>query len=396
MLTKVDQTLIETLMYAGTWLSSSDYQAANSAIDIARENATTAAALATALATINTLTTQKAAALLARDAAIAAKDEEFRLKNLAINAFSNHMVSHSSGTSGTLGTTTTTTLASGPPQVAPSISTSSVGTAGPGVNFNLAGNFPAPMTGTSSGVSFGSTYASSIGAQYSRTNQSTLSVNVPHGMTSGNYKIYAKNPAGVGTSPFDFNVVGAAPPTVIVQWKVYVGDPIGALSANRSYTQWFPPNNQPQDSLVISTENAQGTEVLQVTLSTNATINAYSGSILNGPYISGSFSVPLVNNQLKIKLVRTLSNGANTDVGHRNQVKLGTGADGDPTIHFQTRHNSAAGVWDPYFDNWVWNSNTAYAHVPGDWMIFTASQLFSNVNSGVQLPLYLEAVTQAG
>ena len=390
MLTKVDPTLIETLMYAGTWLSSSDYQAANSAIDIARENATTAAALATALATINTLTTEKAAALLARDAANAAKDEEFRLKNLAINAFSNHMLSHSSGTSGTQGTTTTTTLASGPPQVAPSISTSSVASAGPGYNFNLVGNFPAPMTGTSSGVSFGSTYASSIGAQYSRTNQSTLSVNVPHGMTSGNYKIYAKNPAGVGTSPFDFNVVGAAPLTISVNWRVYVG----YLNAtNTAYSQWFPPVSQQEDSFYITIQNPNtNVDTPYISLSTKATLDTHSGSHY-GPYISGSFSYPLVNNQIKFKLIRILSNGANTDVGHRNQVKLGA-----DTIHLQTRlASSTPGDYEPSFNPWVYNSNSAYAH-PGEWMIFTANQLFSNYgySNQVQLPLHLEAVTQAG
>ena len=390
MLTKVDPTLIETLMYAGTWLSSSDYQAANSAIDIARENATTAAALTTALATINTLTTQKAAALLARDAANAAKDEEFRLKNLAITALSNHMASHSSGTSGTQGTASTAGTqgtagsAGAVATVAPSINTTSVSGGGAGYQFGISGNFPATITGVSFGLT---TYVGSTGAQFARINQNLINANVPPNMTSGDYNIYVANAAGVGTSPQKFQVVGIAPPTIIVNWRVYVG----ALSLG-NYADWFPPAalSPPgsYDSLSLVFDIGNGAEVQPLILGPIASINAHSSTFANG-YISGNFNVTPVNGQIKFRLIRGLSSGANTNVGHRNQVKL----DG-VTIHYQNRNGSAP-EYNNYFNGWTYNTgNTAYTvQQAGGWMIFTVGQLFNGAQPRV---LNIESVTMSG
>jgi hypothetical protein len=389
MLTKVDPTLIETLMYAGTWLSSSDYQAANSAIDIARENATTAAALATALATINTLTTEKAAALLARDAALTAKNQEFQAKTLAITALSSHMSTHSSGTAGTQGTASTAGTAGtsgssgGPPQVAPSINTTSVTGGGAGYQFGITGNFPAPITG----VSFGLTaYAGSTSAQFARTNQNLITANVPPNMTSGDYNIYVANAAGVGTSPQKIQVVGIAPPTIIVNWRVYVGS-----LTQGNYADWFPPSagsaSGYYDYLSLAFDIGNSQEVQPLNLSTNASINVHSSTFQNG-YISGNFNVTPVNGQIKFRLIRGLSNGANTNVGHRNQVKL----DG-VTIHYQNRNGSAPD-YNNYFNTWTYNTgNTAYTIQAGGWMIFTVGQLFNGAQPRV---LNIESVTMSG
>ena len=166
MVTKVDPTGTETLMYSGTWLSSSDYQAANAATDIARENAITAAALATALATIDTLRDQRNTEFNLKTAAITAKND-------AINALNNHMsLSHSSGTSGTQGTAGSAgtqgtagsagTSGSSVVVVAPSISYTSVSSGPAGTQFGIAGNFP----GTISEVKF-SSYSTLTSANHS-------------------------------------------------------------------------------------------------------------------------------------------------------------------------------------------------------------------------------------
>jgi hypothetical protein len=359
MVTKVDPTGTETLMYTGTWLSSSDYQAANAATDIARENAETAAALATALNTINTL-------------------------NDIISRFG------SSGTSGTSGPTTTvaptTTIAPAPtttaptttlfvsPPAVPSISFSAPSSGPPGTTFGLNGTFP----GVILGVSLGTSAAGNI-TLFNQIDASTVVATVPN-LPAGMYTMYAQNGTGTGASAGQFQVTGAQSTPISVNWRVYVGIP---NAANTLYADWLTG-----DSFVITTQDpTTGVDTIQLALNTKASIDAKSASLLNG-YISGSFPYTLVDNQIKFKLVRTLSN-ASGNIANRNQVKLGTGADFDSMIHFQTRNYIDSGSYDNFFDPWTYSSNTAYTHLPGDWMIFTVTQLFNN---GEQLPLHLEAV----
>jgi hypothetical protein len=188
------------------------------------------------------------------------------------------------------------------------------------------------------------------------------------------YTMYVRNPAGFGTSAGQFEVTGSSSP-ILVNWRLYVG-PLN--QGGTVYSDWFPPTSfNINDQFNIITLNG-ATETVQVAIGSNASIAAYQ--VVNG-YINGSFNYTPVDGQIKFKLIRPLSNGANLGTAHRNQVKLG-----GVTIHYRNR-NGSTGAYNPYFDDWVYNQ--AYT-VSGDWMIFTTGQLFSN---GTQAILDLEAVT---
>jgi len=353
MVTKVDPTGTETLMYSGTWLSSSDYQAANAATDIARENAITAAALATALETIRTL-------------------------NNIISGFG------SSGTSGTSGPTTTvaptTTIAPAPAQTTtttlfaqsvglPAISGSAPSSGAPGTPFGIAGNFP----GTILEVALGGTEAGLIG-NFTQTNASSITATVPN-LLPGLYTMYVRNSAGFGTSAGKFEVIGASSP-ITVNWRLYVGPLNGG---NTAYIDWFVGLNlNNSDQFTIKTLNGV-VETTHVTIGTKASIDAYL-MINNDGYISGSFNYTAVNGQIKLKLTRTLNPGAGVSNFNKNQIAL------DQTvIHYQNR-NGSTNAYSNYFDPWVYNSSYT---VSDGWVTFTTGQLFIQ---GEQVSLDLQSI----
>ena len=384
MVTKVDPTGTETLMYSGTWLSSSDYQAANAATDIARENAITAAALATALATIDTLRDQRNTEFNLKTAAITAKND-------AINALNNHMsLSHSSGTSGTQGTAGSAgtqgtagsagTSGSSVVVVAPSISYTSVSSGPAGTQFGIAGNFP----GTISEVKF-SSYSTLTSANQSlafnvasfqKIDNSSISAVVPAlSGGPGDKYIYVKNSAGWGTSPGTFNVT-LVPIVISVNWKLYVGN-----LSNNSYNDW-----RNGDTFTIQTRIGLA-DTTHITITTKQQIDSIGG--LSNGYISGSFPYTLADNYIKIKLTRELSNGANVDTANINQIRLGS----DLAIHYQNRSGSAP-EYDPYFNQWVYNVNTgAYPQADG-FVWFATGHLFEYDNGvrGAAIPLQIESV----
>ena len=359
MVTKVDPTGTETLMYTGTWLSSSDYQAANAAGDIARENAETAAALTAARATIDSL-------------------------NKIIRAFG------TSGTSGTSGPTTTiaptTTLAPAPAQTTtttlfpiviglPAISGSSPSQGAPGSTFGLVGNFP----GTIQSVALGTSGAGYINQSFTQIDAGSVVVTVPN-LPAGLYTMYAQNQTGVGTSASQFQVTGASSP-ILVNWRLYVGAP-GSTSGAGAVTYYHgfaaPPigsANAGYDRFRIVTLNgAEQTD--QVSIISTADV---VGKTAVGGYFSGSFNYQPVDGQIKFKLIRTGYAFINEYTGI-NEIIL-SNDNGDAVIHNQlTGFQDEQGVWQ-------YSADSQY-QVSGDWIIFTTGQLFNN---GEQRTLTLTA-----
>jgi hypothetical protein len=361
MVTKVDPLGTESLMYTGTWVSSSDYQAANNAADIARENAVTAAALATALETIRTLTKLK--------------DDALKAKSDAQSALSTHMLTHTNGGGNTGSTTTvaptttaapTTTLQ---PVGLPSISYSTPSQGQPGTPFGIAGNFP----GTISEVALGGTAAGFIGT-FQQNDASSITATVPN-LLPGLYTMYVRNSAGFGTSAGKFEVIGASSP-ITVNWRLYVGPLNGG---NTAYIDWFVGLNlNNSDQFTIKTLNG-AVETTHVTIGTKASIDAYL-MINNDGYISGSFNYTAVNGQIKLKLTRTLNPGAGVSNFNKNQIAL------DQTvIHYQNR-NGSTNAYSNYFDPWVYNSSYT---VSDGWVTFTTGQLFIQ---GEQVSLDLQSI----
>lgn len=242
MVTKVDPLGTESLMYTGTWVSSSDYQAANNAADIARENAVTAAALATALATINTLNLEKSLLTTQKNAAIAQKNTAIAEKNTAVTAFATHMaIPHNTGTGGPPPPTTTTTTA---PAIVEAISGFGPQTGNVGSTVALSGNFNFGNPGT---IKVGSTPAT-ISSVAPNNNQISFTipagVNIGTGNASGtpNLIYYTSSNGSVSTSAGPFTVTEPANTTTTVHYHVYVGNRTGSAGAY-TYADW--PMDQP-------------------------------------------------------------------------------------------------------------------------------------------------------
>lgn len=355
MVTKVDPTGTETLMYTGTWLSSSDYQAANAAGDIARENAETAAALTAARATIDSL-------------------------NKIISAFG------TSGTSGTSGPTTTiaptTTLAPAPAQTTtttlfpiviglPAISGSAPSEGAPGSTFGLAGNFP----GTIQSVALGTSGAGLISDNgFNQINASSVVVTVPN-LPAGLYTMYAQNQTGVGTSASQFTVTGASSP-ILVNWTLYVGTPT-VYPTVTLYSGFAPPTGGDDRFRIVTLNGAVQTD--QVSIISTADM---VGKTAIGGYFSGSFNYQPVDGQIKFKLIRTGFNFINEYTGI-SEIIL-SNDNGTEVIHSQL----TGGPGDQ--GDWQYSTDSQY-QVSGDWIIFTTGQLFNN---GVQRTLTLTARTR--
>jgi hypothetical protein len=238
MVTKVDPLGTETLMYTGTWLSSSDYQAANTAVDIARENAVTAAALATALATINTLNLEKSLLTTQKNAAIAQKNTAIAEKNTAVTAFATHMaIPHNTGTGGGPPPPTTTTTTA--PAIVEAISGFGPQTGNVGSTVALSGNFNFGNPGT---IKVGSTPAV---ISLLRPNDNAINFTIPAGVNIGtgnlsgtpNLIYYTGSNGSVSTSAGPFTVTEPANTTTTVHYHVYVGNRTGSAGAY-TYADW--------------------------------------------------------------------------------------------------------------------------------------------------------------
>ena len=388
MVTKVDPTGTETLMYSGTWLSSSDYQAANAATDIARENAITAAALATALATIDTLRDQRDNEFNLKTAAITAKND-------AINQLNQHMllphplsfvIASGEGGAGATSGSSGSSGSSGGPIVVPNpttpIITGIVGPSSgpPGTIFGLSGDF----NGTITNIKFGTPF-SLFQQAWTKTNTSMSGLSVPPGAPSGVTNITVQNTAGT-SGAIQFTVV--YPPTISVSWTLYIGPLVAGgnpTNANSTpFAAWHASTNLYTFDLFEIKTLVGNVETPQVTIGTFQQVADYSHTMINNDgYISGSFSYALVNDQIKFKVTRTLSTYLHLSSPNRNQVKLGA-----DTIHYQNRSTSTSGTsgYQPSFDTWTYNPT----YVNGEWMIFNKTQLFSS--PGVPVTLSIEAV----
>jgi hypothetical protein len=368
MVTKVDPNLTETLMYTGTWLSSVDYQAATSAAAAATTAAINAASLAAANATI-----------AAKNILISQLTEQ---KVAAETSLSTHMQTHNTANVGGADTggltilppTTipppTTTV---PPPIIPSISRYSNATtnAAPVANMTYVkigetiGLFTNVNNTTLTEIKLGNTLVPAN--SYPPTNGAGfMSFIVPAGVGPGAVSITIKTAGGTAsaaTGP-DYLTISEASSSITVNWRLYVG-PLN--QGGTAYTDWFYGNNiQYNDQFNIQTLNG-AVETTHISIGAKASIDAYSGSMAGG-YISGSFNYDLVNNQIKLRLNRTLSNGTNVANFNRNQIALDQNI-----IHYQNRVGSA-GAYNPYFEAWVYDSNYT---VSGGWMTFTQDQLFS-------------------
>jgi len=246
MVTKVDPTGTETLMYSGTWLSSSDYQAANAATDIARENAITAAALATALETIRTLTLANSQLTTQKNTLAGEKRVLTDQKNTAVSNLATHLaLPHytalplvNTGGGGAL--TTTTTMMAAP---VPSILAVSPASGEIGSTAYLSGTFDFRQGVENQTSILIGNIAAPIDQLLTRPNDSVIAFTIPVGASPGNGPNESPNvvtitsPGGSSTSTQVFNVTEAANANITVQYHVYVGTRTGS-AGGYEYAAW--------------------------------------------------------------------------------------------------------------------------------------------------------------
>jgi len=265
MVTKVDPTGTETLMYSGTWLSSSDYQAANAATDIARENAITAAALATALETIRTLTLANSQLTTQKNTLAGEKRVLTDQKNTAVSNLATHLaLPHYTAlqlvnTGG--GTTQTTTMFVQQP-VIPIVGSSTPSTGAPGSPFGIQGTFP---IGTITNVFLGNNPVT-----FQQNDASSILATVPLNLGAGMYPIYAVNSAGTSAATSQYTVELPNNLNINLVFHVYVGTrtAVAGVAGAYTYSNWETGDNNTSqfgfDALTIYTSEVNTTNVAKV------------------------------------------------------------------------------------------------------------------------------------
>ena len=283
MLTKVDPTGIETLMYSGTWLSSSDYAAANAAGDIATENAITAAALATALATINTLTLANSQLTTQKETLASQKRTLAAERNTAVTNLATHLAlphytaqqqsllpivnTGGGGTSGTAGSSGTSGTA-----LVPVILSFSPASGVIGSTAEIIGTFDYVNSGAI--IKVGNQPAGIISVNQA---QGRILFAIPNGVNSGTGNsssapnlITYTSLGGSSTSATPFNVTEPANANINLHVHVYVGTrtAVSGVAGAYTYSNWETGNNNSgifeYDSLTIFTNEVSSATVAKV------------------------------------------------------------------------------------------------------------------------------------
>jgi len=329
-------------MYSGTWLSSSDYQAANNAVDIARENAVTAAALATALATINTLTlansqltTQKNT--LAGEKRVLTAEKNTAVTNLATHLALPHYTAQQQSllpilNTGGGGTTQTTTMFVQVP-IVPAIVSFSPASGIRGSNADIIGTFDYVNGGS---IKVGNETAAVVSVNQT---QGRIVFTIPNGVNSGNGNssnapnlITYTSLGGSSTSGTPFTVTEPANALITVQYHVYVGTRVGS-SGDYAYPDWnmdTPTSFGYYNQLEITTQSYDAAGVATGAInykvymrSPGSTFTGLTSNQINGPYpaaavylnglsyndgwVQGSFTMPK-NDGFKVARYSSLSN----------------------------------------------------------------------------------------